>query len=467
MRKIARPKIVLLFAFVLLLAPASTISSVAQVSNHNSSLSNTAVLPPLPNSSSKYFAFVSSFETLTLEGWQSIQGTSPSVVTSTNYTGEPSLMSSASDGNQIDYANSNFITGLSTLSFQVAMYAPNGTSGFIGLGSNDTNFVAVVGVNGDKVYAGGNLNDLKRVGAVPKDTAFPSGWVYIIAVLSESGGKWTMQVFVDQTDESPFQVAVPSAGSYTGALIETTSGTVYYTNIIATTDVMAKYVPGYHPMEGYGGSIEEPKDCCIPNYPHLLPPFYNLTDVMTINNFTVPEDEVLSFQINAQNYTSATENYCTGFFQIGMFLDQAKNYVDPWYVSDGQCEPYSFPQATTLHIVKNEQIILSMVWNHTTHTIFFREDFTSIHKILSVSVSYGGGAFYSMFTQLEFQPSSSYPIKDYYLTGSEFGIHITEVSGAGEFLPASYLMPFDIDTPTTWDIHYYVNSTAGYDELSI
>lgn len=71
-----------------------------------------------------------------------------------------------------------------------------------------------------------------------------------------------------------------------------------------------------------------------------------------------------------------------------------------------------------------------------------------------------------MFGQMEFQPSSSYPIGDYNLKGSIFGIQITELSGTREYLPASYLLPFNIDTPTSWDVHYYVNSTAGYDELS-
>jgi hypothetical protein len=462
----------LVCAMILLVMPASALSASGQVSGQNKSQTNptSTLMPPIFQSNypstAKSFAFVSDFESLTLEGWQSIQGTNPVVVASRNYSGEPSLKSSAASGNQIDFANSNFIPGLSGVSMQVAIYAPHGTSGFFGLGSNSTNFVAAVGVRGGKVLAGRDLTHLKEIEAVPKNTAFPSGWVYIIADLAGSGKSWTMQVFVDETQDSAFQVLVPNAGSYAGAMIETTSGTVYYTNIIATTTTLAKYVPGYHPMQGYGGSIEEPKNCCGPDYKPLLPAFYNLTAVMTINNFSVPESEVLSFQINAQNKTSATEPTCSGFFQIGMFLDPETQYVDPWYVSDGHCAPFSFPQGGTLHIDKNEKIILSIVFNKNSQSILFKEVFVNIHKTLSQSVPYSGGPFYSLFTQMEYQPSSSYPIGDYKISGSIFGVQITENSGVREYLPASYLLPFNIDTPTTWDVHYYVNSTAGYDELS-
>ena len=451
--------------------PVSTLSTSAQATQNKGNNLSSALMLPNPQSSlpssTKSFAFVSDFETLTLEGWQSIQGANPTVVTSVNYTGEPSLRSSAKSGKQIDFANNNFVTGQSAVSIQVAIHAAKGTSGFFGLGSNDTNYVAAVGVSNGKVFAGPSLTRLKEIEAIPKDTAYPSGWVYIIADLAVSNNKWTMQVFVDRTNESGFQVSVPNAGSYAGALIETTSGTVYYTNIIATTVTLAKYVPGYHPMQGYGGSIEEPKNCCGADYTSLLPAFYNLTAVMTINNFSVPESDVLSFQINAQNRTSATQPTCSGFFQIGMFLDPETRYVDPWYVSDGHCNPFSFPQGSTLHIANNEKIILSIVFDKASHTILFKEVFTSIHKTLSERVSYSGGAFYSLFTQMEYQPSSSYPIGEYKITGSIFGVQITEESGVREYLPASYLMPFNIDTPTTWDVHYYVNDTAGYDELSI
>jgi hypothetical protein len=168
------------------------------------------------------FASVSSFESLTLEGWQWLHGSNATVVSSENYSGEPSLMSSANRGNQIDYANKGFLTGQTSLSFQVAMHASSGAAGYVGLSSSTNNFVAVVGVRNGTVVAGSDLSSLKAVEAIPKKTAYPSGWVYIIADLSNSKGSWQMQVFVDQTEKISRQVSVPNAGKYSGALIETT-----------------------------------------------------------------------------------------------------------------------------------------------------------------------------------------------------------------------------------------------------
>jgi hypothetical protein len=338
------------------------------------------------------------------------------------------------------------------------MNSSSGSSGFIGLASSSKSFVALVGVVNGTVVAGASLNSLKTIEAVPKGTAYPAGWVYIIADLNGTKSSWTMQVFVDETQAVSKQVDVPNAGSYAGALIDTTSGTTYYTNFIATTFQIANLVPGYHPMQGYGGRVASAQIV------RLLPAYTNLTAVMTLKSFSVPESDILSFQINAQNKTGATQNTCVGFFQLGLFLDSSKGYIDPWYVPNGNCEPFSFPQGSTLHVPKGEKIILSIVFEPSSHQILFQEVYPSIHKTLSQTISYSDGDFYSAYTQMEFQPSSSYPITEYKLSGSIFGIQITQASGLKEYLPAIYMMPFNLDAPTTWDVHYYVNSTAGYVE---
>ncbi len=367
-------------------------------------------------------------------------------------------MSSANDGAQVDYANQSFVLGQRSLSFQVAMNATLGSFGYFGLGSKG-NFVAVVGVHNGTVVAGANLTSLKNVGAIPKKTAYPSGWVYIIADLNNTkNGKWYMQVFVDETQQVSKQVLVPNAGKYDGAMIETDIGTVYYTNIIVSTFQMANLVPGYHPMQGYGGRVASA------GIVRLLPAFYNLTAVMTLNSFSVPQSDVLSFQINAQNKTAATQSTCVGFFQIGLFLDSQKGYIDPWYVPNGDCIPYSFSQGSTLHIPKGEKVVLSIVYKQNSKEIVFKEYYPSIHKTLSATIFYRGSDFYSAYTQMEFQPT--YGIQNYKLSGSIFGIQITPISHQSEYLPASYMMPFNLDAPTTWDVHYYVNATAGYDELT-
>lgn len=446
-----------------LFGPAVVAQPSSAMSNSRASASGSIL--PLPPSAylplgQQAFAFVSNFETYTLEGWQSIQGSAPTIVSSKNYTGEPSLKSSANNGSQIDFTDDNFVTSQSELSFQVAIHAPSSSAGYIGLASSQDSFVAIVGVKNGMVYAGASLSSLKSVEAIPKKTAYPAGWVYIIADLSNSTGKWIMQVFVDQTQGPSKQVSVPNAGNYVGALIETMAGTMYYTNIIFSTFQIANVVSGYHPMQGYGGRVASAEIV------RLLPAYYNLTAVMTLNSFSVPESDILSFQINAQNYTAATQDTCVGFFQIGLFLDSQSGNIDPWYVPYGDCGPYSFPQGATLHVPKGEKIILSIVFNKSSHEIMFKEYYPQIKKTLSANISYTGGDFYSAYTQMEYQTSSSYPIQDYKLTGSIFGIQITPVSGVPEYLPAIYMMPFNLNAPTSWDVHYYVNSTAGYDELS-
>jgi len=45
-------------------------------------------------------------------------------------------------------------------------------------------------------------------------------------------------------------------------------------------------------------------------------------------------------------------------------------------------------------------------------------------------------------------------------------MQITPVGGVAEDLPASYMLPFVLDTPTNWNDGYYQNSTAGYTEVS-
>lgn len=460
---------ILLSSFIVLLFMISAASGAAMNSSpspsQNSSPVKGPLMPPPPVDfaplGSKAFAFVSNFETLTLEGWQSIHGSSPTVVTSENYSGEPSLMSSANDGAQIDFANQGFVTGESFLSYQVAMNAQSGSSGFIGLASASKSFVAVVGVLNGKVVAGENLNSLKTVASIPAKSAYPAGWVYIIADLSNSTGKWTMNVFVDQTAKVNKAVSVPNAGSYAGALIETNSSTVYYTNIIVSTFQIANLVSGYNNMQGYGTRVSSEQIV------RLLPAYTNLTAVMTLNNFSAPQAGILSFQINTQNKTAATQATCVGFFQLGLSLGSRAGYVDPWYVPAGNCEGYSFPGTPSLQIPNGEQVILSIVYNPKAQQITFTEVYPSIKKTLTETISYTGSDFYGAYTQMEFQPCcNSYPIGDYKLNGSIFGLEITLTTGQTEYLPASIMIPFNLDAPKSWDVHYYVNATAGYNELS-
>ncbi|WP_252900563.1 hypothetical protein [Vulcanisaeta sp. JCM 14467] len=182
------------------------------------------------------FAYVSNFENvsepLSYYGWIPISGLTPTIVTQPNYWGEPALKSMAVNGEpQIDIVNPSLIVrGDQFLSFQVAIYYGDGGSGFFGLVNGNYQPVAIVGVANGYVWAGPNLTDLKPV--VPlsnlSNALYPPGWVFIMVNVfnastpSNKTAGWVMQVFVDQTDEPPFEVSVPDAGNYYTAAIITT-----------------------------------------------------------------------------------------------------------------------------------------------------------------------------------------------------------------------------------------------------
>jgi hypothetical protein len=53
----------------------------------------------------------------------------------------------------------------------------------------------------------------------------------------------------------------------------------------------------------------------------LLPAYSNLTAQMNLHSWSVPQNDILSFQINAMNLTGTTVSTCHGFFQLGVDLD--------------------------------------------------------------------------------------------------------------------------------------------------
>jgi hypothetical protein len=462
MKKSGKPLVLPLVIFTIFIASQLLVVSLPSTAGYTASTTpspfRTMPIGLASTSNANHpFAFVSNFENMKLDGWTKVSGSTPVVVSSPNYSGEPSLKSSATKGSQVDYANSQFKLGQSQLSFEVAINVAAGAKAYFGIGSSTTNFVAVIGVANGYVYGGSSLTKLQKIGAIPSGTAYPSGWVYIVTDITQSNGKWVMAVYVDQTNTPNANINVPNLGSYTGALIETQGGNAYYSDITVSTYQMAITISGYNNMEGYGqGSALLVK---------LLPSYNNLTAVMTLNKWSVPQSGILSFQINAMNYTGTTQSTCVGFFQLGMWLGQ-NGQIEPWYVPGENCEanfftgPISTPQGTHL--------VLSIIFKPSSHEIEFKEVDTSISKTYETTIYYGGGAFYGAYTQMEFQPCcASYPIKDYKLQGSIFGLQITKTDGKTIPLPASYMVPFVLDAPTTWQLQYYRSSQAGYHESSI
>jgi hypothetical protein len=435
---------------------ASTALSTSNDVSHLSLLPGDRVGGPVTAATSTPFAFVSNFENDSLGGWTSIRGTAPTIVSSPSYSGEPSLASTTKSGVQADYVTQNITADEGNVSLHVAIDAVAKGVGLFGLATAAHTFVAVVGVSDGNVVAGPNPAHLTTIEAVPNDTAQPAGWVLIIANVVHPGASSSMKVFVDRTDVVAATVKVPGALNYSGAMIETTHGSVHYSDVIVSTYQMATRIPGYNNMEGYGqgSALLVTK----------LPEFDNYTATMTLKNWSVPQSGILSFQINAMNLTGTTVSTCDGFFQLGLSLDKGGK-ISPWYVPGVNCESTNF--VGSVATPADSVLVLSIVWENSTHQIRFSIDDTTLGKTWTHSIAYKGGGFYGAYTQMEFQPCcNSSPIGDYVLSGELSNMVITTIGGSVQSLPASYMLPFMLDAPPTWDLGYYQNAHAAYDETS-
>ena len=440
------------------IAPVSA-SALAAVDSGVRGLPAISIFPsPAAGATLHPFEFVSNFEDKKLDGWSKVAGSTPKVVSSPSYSGEPSLRSSNASGDQIDRASQGFETGQPTLSFQVALDAPNGSAGYLGLGDGPKTFVATVGVQGGHVVAGPDLAKMKIVASIPPHSAYPSGWVYLSTLIASTGSREYMDVFIDGSASVAANITVPNAGKYDGALLETTSGAVEFTNIVVSTYDIPIYIPGYNNMEGYGqgsGLLVS-----------LLPAFDNYTSTMTLKSWSTPQPNILSFQINAMNYTGTTQSTCEGFFQLGVDLNP-DGMIAPWWVPGVNCEAHYFVGTAGVATPAGSVLVLHILFEASKKRIQFAIDDITTGSVWIHNLTYGGGAFYGAYTQMEFQPCcNSSPIGDYKLDGSLTDMQITPVTGSAEGLPASYMLPFTLDAPTSWNFGYYQNSTAGYSQLS-
>ena len=412
------------------------------------------------------FAFVSNFEDGGLDGWTGLMGSAPSVTMKTTYFGEPSLKSAANGGVQISNASAGFVTGGSFVSFQVAVNSGKGAATF-GLADAGHGFVAIVGVSDGEVWAGGSLSTLSDVGPVPPDTAYPAGWVYLSANVYEAGSKtpnWIMDLYVDRSDSIAASVPVPHAADYAEALLETTSGTAYYTDIVATTYEIPIYIPGYNNMEGYGqgsGLLVQ-----------LLPAYTNLTAEMTLNSWDVPQEGILSFQINAMNYYGTTRSSCQGFFQLGIDLDPSGT-IAPWYVPGKNCYAHYFLPSMNPAVVPGvpspfgTHLELTILDDVASKAVVFTIVDTTIGQTWTASIPYSGTMFYGMYTQIEWQPCcSTFPIEAYAFSGTLYHEMITTAAGSVQGLTSTYMLPFTLDAPPHWSLTYYQDATFGYDQLA-
>lgn len=417
------------------------------------------------------FAFVSNFENHTLGSWVPTSG-SAKVVATPSYLGEPALASTSLGGKpQIDQASAGFIPGASSVSFQADLYYGDGGTGFVGL-AGPHGFVAVIGIeHGAWVFAGASVATATNLSAIPTGTAQPAGWVDLMAIVSlvpgPGGSSWEMQAYADRTDIiAGANLSVPSAGGYTGAEIRTNAGTVDYTNIDVSTYEIPITIPGYNNMDGYGqGSGLLVK---------VLPKFTTLTAEMTLSNWSIPQDGILSFQINAMNRVGTTVSTCAGFYQLGMDIDP-NGHIAPWYVPLGNCYAYYFATGTT-HISSGfstppgSRLTLKISDNLSVRQIDFEiidHSIKGVNQTSSVAIPYNGSLFEGTYTQIEWQPCcSSYPISSYFFNGSMSGLTISGGNLTTPMpLPASYMLPFALDVPPSWNYGYYNAATAGYSQV--
>ena len=412
------------------------------------------------------FAFVSNFEDGSLDGWTGLAGSTPSVTTKITYFGEPSLKSSASGGAQISAASQGFVTGDGFVSFQVALNSGK-DAGYFGLADAGNAFVAVVGVSHGEVWAGGTLASLSDVGPAPAGTVYPAGWVYLSANVYNTGTKtpnWVMDLYVDRSDMIAATLSVPNASNYAEALLETTSGTAYYSDIVVTTYEIPINIPGYNNMEGYGqgsGLLVQ-----------LLPAYTKLTAEMTLNSWDVPQDGILSFQINAMNLYGTTRSTCQGFFQLGIDLDSSGT-IAPWFVPGKNCFAHYFLPSMNPAVVPGvpspfgTHLVLTILDDVANNSVVFTIVDTTIGQTWQASIPYGGTLFYGMYTQIEWQPCcSNFPIEDYQFSGVLYNEAITTTTGAVQGLSSSYMLPFTLDAPPQWSLTYYQDSILGYDQLA-
>ncbi|MEM3655085.1 MAG: hypothetical protein QXP58_01015 [Thermoprotei archaeon] len=369
----------------------------------------------------------------------------------------------------MDEATQGFVTGDQFISFQVAMFS-HGGEGFFGL-FGPSGPVAVVGLEGGYVVAGTSPSNVVQVEAIPQNTAYPAGWVYIAANVynasspSQPNAGWVMQVFIDRTDQVVATLNVPHASSYEGGIIFTQKSTVYYTDIVVTTYEIPIYSPGYNNMMGYGqgsGLIVK-----------LLPAFYNLSALMFLKSWSTPQQGILSFQINAMNYYGTTRSTCVGFFQLGVDLDP-NGTIAPWYVPGKNCFAHYFVSSQNPAVLpgvptpNNSVLTLSIVYLESQSEIVFTIRDLNTSTTYIATIPYNGTPFYGAYTQLEFQPCCDlYPISQYRVDAQLLQMQIVTLSGEKMMLPPSYMLPFTLDAPPTWSFTYYSGQQAGYQQLSM
>ena len=419
-------------------------------------------------STSGTFAYISEFTsggTYSDYGWNLISGHA-SITNHVQYFGEPSLV--LSNGASL-ITSENITPGDQFVSFQFAVNAVSGTGTFAIINSMGNN-IASVSVSGSTVTVTSSQNKISATGSAPQNSAYPDGWVYVSGNLYNTSTNkqfsWTLQLFVDQTISVFANLNDPLGYSYAGLQLSASSGHAYFTDIIFTTYDIPTYLAGYNNMEGYGqgsGLLVS-----------LLHPFTILHANMILNSWNTLQNGILSFQINAMNYTGTLRSTCVGFFQLGIDLDP-NGTISPWYVEGTNCVAHYFLNSNNPAVQPGFKTPIGTELGLTIQDITSAKEIT--FQIIDFSVSgqdrywnatipYSGSEFYGTYTQLEFQPVAEPQILDYHFSGSIY--NMTYGSAISSMIPLnnSYMLPFTLDAPSTWSLTYYNGQQAGYQQIA-
>ncbi len=414
------------------------------------------------------FAFISEFTSggnYSNYGWKLICGTEAPIISySTTYFGEPSL--ALTEGTSIA-THRNIVEGFHSVSFQYAMRIP-GESGTFEVTSSSGMSVASVTVAGGTAYIGTNPEVAPVAKSIPNSDLLSGGWLLVSGNLfqnnSGSNLPWTFQVFLGGTDSVFGEISAPLGSDYSGIELSSGDGSAYFTDVIVSNEQIGFIQQGQNSMEGYGqgsGSLFS-----------LMQPFDTVRADVLLNNWTSSLFGVFSIQINVMNYTGALNPTGIGFFQLGVDLDP-NGLIAPWHVNGvnevamyfpDHIGPTDFPGFST----PNGTILqLTIFYNTSAHDILFQivdESIWGSGRYWNAVIPYSGPPFYAAYTQMEASAVNMTQTTGFGFSGEMFNISYGQVPNYLTPFNSSYMVPYFINTPNSWNLGYYNQSISGYSQ---
>jgi hypothetical protein len=426
---------------------------------------NTLPVDPLNGS----FEFLSGFtqsNNYTDYGWSLVSGEPTPLISSfPNYFGEPSI--ALANGTTL-FSDKSVVKGDKAVSFQFVINANDGNGSFAISNSTGAS-IAAVSVDGTNVSISSGNGSSSFSGEISPTSEISNGWVLVSGNLfnytegNTSG--WRLLLFLDNTSSVFANISAPLGYSYGGVEISSSSGDVYFTDIIFTSYRMALFIPGYNNMEGYGqgsGALVS-----------LLQPFTILHSNFMLYNWSVARYSTLSFQINVMNLTGAESPTSNGFFQLGVDLDP-NGKIAPWYVtgksaiaiyfnnhpSPDYMPGFDTPNGTllglTIQYIPLEEKIIFQIVDYSVNNQF---------RFWNTSIQYNGPEFCAAYTQIETSSMNGSQLNNYRFNGTMYNISYGSDMSSMTLLNSSYMLPFSIDAPLNWSLTYYSDVTAGYRQM--